>query len=885
MTLAAGAKLGPYEIVGPIGSGGMGEVYRAHDFRLNRTVAIKVLPPGLTGDPVALARFEREARAVAALSHPHVCPVHDVGQHDGIEFLVLEFLDGETLARRLSRGKLPLDQALQYATQIAAGLAAAHDAGLIHRDIKPGNIMLTRNGAVLLDFGLAKTHESGGMDAIETITSPVTTAGTVLGTVQYMAPEQIEGRPADQRSDIFAFGAVVYEMVSGRRAFRGETPTAVVTAVLGTNPEPLPTLEPTIPTALDHLVRVGLEKDPARRWQSASDVVRHLEWIVADRANTRVSPAQAQRWFQRSAALWALAGLAVGASLVALWPRADSRDLSRTTPARFEIRLPADTRLPEAPAISPDGRRIVYTVMKEDLSTRLLLRSIDRIESTEVQGSEGGRYPSFSPDGQSLVFLGPGGLKTASVDGGTPTIIWSSPLLPALGRGISWGSDGTIVFASTPNGGLLRRPAAGGEVQFFTTVVPERDEIGHLWPDQLPEGRGVIFTTTGQGEAEPYKLCIHSPGQSGHRYLLDTGRNAHYLRSGHLVYAMSDTLMVAPFDLSSLQLTGRPFPAVRGVFGMSGLGAGYFSVSDSGTLVYSEGPQIALSSTPVWIDTAGTSTPLSNIPAGSLHYDATVSPNGQHAAFSVVRGPWQDLWLYDIARSVWSRLTSAAPADMSPVWVPERGAIVFSANAESVAEIYSIPVDGSGEPTLLFRSSYSKYPTSWSAANQVLAYSEFTPTTRSDIWLLDLSGPPKAVPWLATRFQEEAADFSPDGQWIAYESDESGRDEVSIRPLRKGGKLAVSTGGGTKPRWARDGKHLHYINGAKLMVVSVTPRGDTLMIGAPTVHANHEYFGGSTPNYSIAPDGRVLMVRRDPTPSFADRLIVVQDWLAGVIEP
>jgi Tol biopolymer transport system component len=404
-----------------------------------------------------------------------------------------------------------------------------------------------------------------------------------------------------------------------------------------------------------------------------------------------------------------------------------------------------------------------------------------------------------------------------------------------------------------------------------------------MWPEQLPHGRGVIFTTTGQGEAEPYKLCIHSPGQPGHRDLVESGRNAHYARSGHLIYALADTLMAVPFDLSSLQLTGKPFQVLRGLQEFSGLGAGYFSISDSGTLVYAEGTRVAISSTPIWIDAAGTSTPLNNTPIRSLHYDATLSPDGQQAAFSVVRGPWQDLWLYDIARSTWSRLTTAAPADMSPVWVPERGSIVFSANAESVAELYSIPTDGSAEPTMLFRSSYSKYPSSWSAANKLLAYSEFTPTTQSDIWLLDLSGPPKAVPWLTTRFQEEAADFSPDGRWIAYESDESGRDEVSIRPVRKGGKLSVSTDGGTKPRWAPDGKHLYYVSGTKLMVVSVTPQGDTLAVGAPSIRAHHDYFGGSTQNYSIAPDGRVLMVRREPKPASADRLIVVQDWLSGVL--
>ena len=882
MPLAEGAKLGPYQIVSPLGAGGMGEVYRARDTRLNRTVAIKVLPSGLTSDPAALQRFEREARAVAALSHPHVCPVHDVGRQDGIDFLVLEFLDGETLARRLTRGKLPLDQALQYATQIASGLAAAHDAGLIHRDIKPGNIMLTKSGAMLLDFGLAKAPEARNADATVTVTSPVTTAGTVLGTVQYMAPEQIEGRPADQRSDIFAFGAVVYEMVSGRRAFRGETPTAIVTALLSTNPELLAAVDPTVPPALDHLVHVCLEKDPARRWQSAADIARQLEWLRAESPSPRTSETRTS-FGSRALAIAALAGLALGSTVVAMWPRSDARlRNAAVSPVRFEIREPAAIRL-DSPAISADGRRIAYVTADKDGSTRVQLRSIDRLESVPIPGTDGGRYPSFSPDGQSMAFLGPGGLKTISLEGGAPTIIWASPLQAALGRGISWGADGTIVFASSPNTGLSRVAAAGGPVQFFTTPSPKDDEIGHMWPEQLPEGRGVIFTTTAQSETDPFKLCIHSRDQPGHRDLVESGRNARYVPSGHLIYAVADALMAAPFDLRSLKITGKPVQVLRGVQSVSGLGSAFYAISDSGTLVYSEGPEITQTSVPVWIGADGTSTPLKNVPAGALHFDTSVSPDGQRAAFSVVRGPWQDVWLHDIARSSWTRLTTASPAEMAPVWLPDRGAVVFSSNAESIAELYSIPADGSGEATVLYKSPHSKYPSSYSAANKLLAYVEFTPSTQADIWLLDLSGPPKATAWLATRFQESRPDFSPDGRWLAYDSDESGRLDVSIRPVgRQGGKQQVSTEGGRAPRWSRDGRQLFYMNDGKLIAVSISEHGGGLTVGAPTVRAQHDYFGGAIANYSVAADGRVLAVRGGPPPALSNRLIVVQDWLAQV---
>ena len=745
--------------------------------------------------------------------------------------------------------------------------------------------MLTKSGAMLLDFGLAKTPEALRTAATITITTeqPVTAVGTVLGTVQYMAPEQIEGRPTDRRSDIFAFGAVLYEMVSGRRAFRGETPTAIVTALLTTNPELLTTTDPTVPAALDHLVRVCLEKDPARRWQSTADIGRQLEWIAADRANARASQ-PSRRWLTPSSLLWGAAGLAVGAALVALWPRSGSASRGAVvTPARFEIHVPPDSRLLEPPTISRDGKRIVYTVMDKTQSTRLHVRSIDRVESTPIPGTEGGRYPAFSPDGHSIAFLGPGGLKTKSLDGGTPTVIWTSPLQAGLGRGISWGSDATIAFASTPNTGLSRIAAAGGAVQFFTTAAAERDEIGHMWPEQLPDGRGVIFTTTGRGEAEPFKLCLHSPEQPGHRDLVESGRNARYV-GGHLIYAVADALMVAAFDVRSLQFTGKPVAALNSVQGVSGIGAALFAVSESGTLVYSEGPTLSQTSTPVWIDATGTSTPLKNVPPGTLHMDATVSPNGEQAVFAVLRGPWQDVWLYDIARSSWTRLTTAAPAEMSPVWLSDRGAIAFSSNAGSIAELYTIPIDGSGDAKLLFRSEHSKYPSSYSPASKLLAYTEFTPTTQTDIWLLDLSGPPKAEAMLTSRFREGAPAFSPDGRWLAYESDESGRFEVFIRPVGpRGAKKLVSADGGIKPKWSPDGRQLFYINDGKLMAVSISPQGETLAIGATTVRAQHAYFGGATANYSVAPDGRVLMVRLDPSPVAPNRLIVVQDWLAGRI--
>ena len=887
MALTLGSSLGPYRIVERVGAGGMGEVYKAHDTRLNRTVAIKVLPGSLTSDPDAKRRFEREARAVAALSSPHICPLYDIGHDTGTDFLVMEYLQGETLRDRLARGRLPLKQAIRYGTDIAAALSAVHRAGVVHRDLKPANVMLTESGAMLLDFGIARLPE-----VVETRTSaPVgslTVEGSVLGTIPYMAPEQVEGRLTDTLTDIFAFGAVMYEMVSGRRAFAGDSDASIAAAILTAHPTRLAEIDPGVPASLDHLVEVCLAKEPSKRWQSAADLVTELEWVNSERLDRRppsAPDARRSRWTVPSVAVGACA---TGIAAALIWSGRAQPTAPIGPPARFEIPLPAGSQLLDAPAISRDGTRIAFAALDKDGITRIYLRHINEVASRALSAAEGGRSPFFSPDGRSLAFFGPGGLRVLPLGGGTATVIRSFGYASANRAGGVWGSSG-ITFAAWDNGGLTRVSGSGGAGDAVTTPAFDADEIGHFWPEELPGGRATIFTTTGRNDAEPFKIGIQSSDRPGHRDLLDTGRNARYSPSGHLLYTVANSLMAVPFDIRALRVTGKTIPILENVAGIRVAGSAFFAVSESGTLVYGPGRDIISRRTPLWIGADGVETPLTNLPPSTDLWEPHPSFTGEQVLFMGETASRTDLWLHDIVRGTWTKLTTSAPPDFAPVWASDPERVFFSSNGRTEAiDLFSIAPDRSARPELIFESRFNKFPSSWSPTTRRLAYIEFPDTTNADIWLLDLSGPAAKPSVFANdpRFSEGGPDFSPDGRWLAYDSNESGRTEVFVRPVeRSGKKYHVSTQGGTRPKWSRDGTKLFYISNDRLMVTRISFAGDELHLGDTSVHrARFPYTGGAVANYAIFPDGRVLRVRREPTEVVVDRLVVVQDWVSQLLK-
>ena len=600
MPLSPGTSLGPYQIDAPLGAGGMGEVYKATDTRLDRTVAIKVLPEHVASDPDLKQRFEREAKTVAALSHPNICPVFDVGEQDGINFLVMEYLDGQTLAQRLEKGALPLDQALTIAIEIADALDKAHRQGIVHRDLKPANIMLTKAGAKLLDFGLAKLkkpEQAGGLSALPTQPADLTQEGAILGTFQYMAPEQLEGQEADARTDIFAFGAVVYEMVAGRKAFQGKSQASLIAAIMHVDPPSLSSLQVMSPTALDHVVRTCVAKDPDSRWQTAGDIGRQLKWIV-DGASQPVAapqtlgaaPAQLRVW-QRPVPLVLVVIALVAITAVAVWSvmRPTPRPVVRTmlTVAPDE---PLYLRGPSVNvAISTDGRHVVY-LGERDRQRQLYVRALDSLEATPLTGLGNPNNPFFSPDGNWVEFFdGPRRLRRVSIRGGPPVPIAE---MNSGSRGASWGADDTIVFATTAPGTGLWRVASGGgsEPELLTTPDPERGELDHWWPEILPGGQAVLFTIMPQGSVENAQIAVLSLESGTYEVVLPGGSHARYVPTGHLVYGVRGTLHAVGFDLDRLVVTTDPVPVVDTV-NMKRSGAVNFGVAQNQSLVYVRGKE------------------------------------------------------------------------------------------------------------------------------------------------------------------------------------------------------------------------------------------------------------------------------------------------------
>jgi eukaryotic-like serine/threonine-protein kinase len=881
MSLASGTRLGPYEILAPLGAGGMGEVYRARDTRLDRTVAIKILPAQFSSDPVRKQRFEREAKTVSSLNHPHICVLHDIGSQDGIDYLVMECVEGETLTKRLEKGALPLDQVLKYGMQIADALDKAHRSGVIHRDLKPGNIMLTPAGAKLLDFGLAKPAalltSVATLTAAVTQSSPMTEQGAIVGTFQYMSPEQIEGKELDGRSDIFSLGAVLYEMLTGQRAFPGKSQLSVASAILEKEPAPICTIRPLTPLALDHAIRRCLAKDPDERWQTARDLALELKWNAqGDSQVTSVSTGASRGisggW--RGALLWGVVSLILAAITgLVMWNLKPfpPRPLSRTV-----ITLPPGQRLAAldqpAVAVSPDGNHIAYIAVQGG-THQLYLRAMDSLEARPIPGTEGASEPFFSPDGQWLGFFAGQKLKKVSLSGGVAQTLGDV----ALPRGVSWSSQGVIAFSPAWASVLQQVSDAGGAPQPLTHL--ETGEVSHRWPEFLPGGKAVLFVaSTSSFNWTNSQVAILSIGTGGRQNLIQGGTQPHYASSGHLVYAQGSALMAVPFDPIRLAVKGAAVPVVENVLQGPTTGAVQYSISATGSLVYVQGGAQADQRRLVWVARNGAEQPVA-APVRAYLFPR-ISPDGRRVAVGITEHETQ-LWLYDLSREALTRFTFEGIVNLNAVWTPDGKRITFQSTKKGPPNIYWQRADGSGGLERLTTSQNSNVPMSWSPDGQQLAFIEVNPSTQRDIWVLRM-GDPKARPFLQTPFDESACRFSPDGHWLAYISNESGRYEVYVQPYPgPGGKWQISTEGGTEPVWNTNGRELFYRSGDKMMAADISTQ-PSFAAGKPRVlfEGRYELSPATSPNYDVSRDGqRFLMLKAgDANEGTPTQINVVLNW-------
>jgi eukaryotic-like serine/threonine-protein kinase len=884
MPLSPGVRLGPYEILDAIGAGGMGEVYRAKDTRLDRTVAIKILPTHLSSDDVRKQRFEREAKIISSLNHPHICVLYDLGQQDGIDYLVMEYVEGETLAKRLEKGALPLEQVLKYGMQIADALGRAHRSGVVHRDLKPGNVMLTPTGAKLLDFGLAKP--TAPLSSAVTLTaatrnSPMTEQGSIVGTFPYMSPEQIEGKELDGRSDIFSFGAVLYEMLTGRRAFEGKSQLSVASAILEKEPVPISALKPMTPPTLDHAIRRCLAKDQEERWQTARDVKLELQWIAEGGSQAGTPAPQVSHGKVRERLAWlAATALAIAAIIAAAgWWRAAHTSQPRF-PMRLSVELSPGTIIDRFAggqlAISPDGTRIVVAEHVPTGMRRLAMRSLDQSQFVPLSGA-GFAFAFrsfFSPDGQWIGFFADGKLKKIPVEGGdAPVTLCDAPGFP---RGGSWGDDGNIVTAFNWGAtGLVRVPSGGGASIQLTQPIKEKGELAHAWPQVLPGSRAVLFTVYGVGAYDDGEIAVVS-FKTGERKSLHRGASyGRYLPSGHLVYLQKNTLWAAPFDLSRLEVTGAPQPVLEEV-NSNTAGGGDFDFSQTGTLVYvSSKAQISFPYSIWQLESTGQTKAL-QVPPG-LYENPRFSPDGKRLAFELATGSARaDIWVKDLERNSVSRLTNLPGRNNLPVWTPDGKSIVFASWSQAAPGIYWIRADGAAEAQRLTEPDGKiiiQYPHSFSPDGKRLAFVQYGFGVPAQIMTAPIEGDRddlrmgKAQRFLQTSFSERDPAFSPDGHWLAYGSDESGNDEVYVRPFPgPGGKSQVSTDGGSRPIWSRDGRQLFFLTpDLRIMVASYTAQGDTFSAGKPHVWSqkNLVEIGGFYP-YDLAPDGKRFAVVLNP---------------------
>ena len=894
MPLTPGTKLGPYEIESVIGVGGMGEVYRANDPRLLRTVAIKVLPTHLNANPEVRARFEREARAISALQHPNICVLFDVGSQGDIDYLVMEYLEGETLFTRLARKPLSTEESLKIATEIADALDKAHRSGIVHRDLKPGNVMLTKSGAKLMDFGLAKPvglatgPRSGAQDitsmatmAVATIgsmASPVTVAGTLVGTVQYMSPEQIQGKEADARSDIFAFGAMLYEMLTNKRAFEGKSQLSLASAILEKDPDPIAAVQPMTPPALEQLVRTCLAKEPDDRFQSAHDLKLQLQWIAAAGSQVGAPALVTARGKKKVTTLTAalLAGwlLAAAAGVAALVYA--NRLTSAQQPVHTSIQPPAGFAFPPvqsgAPVLSPDGQQIAFVAIKRGAPrgspTSILLFHLSSGEATEIGGAQGGNFPFWSPDGKYLGFFADGKLKKILIAGGPAQILCDAP----DGRGGSWNEQGTIVFAPRI-AGPLQSVSDGGGTPVGVTATPKDDaQFTDRNPYFLPNGEHFLYVQRGKDAVGSVYAASLAGGEP--KQILSSGSNVAYT-DGYLFFVKEGTLTVQEFDLSTLSFKGKPTPIAASVEFYKARNLAYFSVSQNALLFHTESlPSREL----VWLDASGKEIEHWAEPAPYLgaYYSSSAQVAVLYRANPTASGT--GLWVADLRRKTVNRFTPDVEPNQTAVISPDGNDIYVATTTGYISTLTRRSLGASGEEeTVLDHVPSSLSVQDISRDGRMLLLAMQDPKTAWDIYYLDLKGERKLVPLLHSRYNENAPALSPDGKWLAYVSDETGRQEAYVTPFpATGSKWQISNAGANQiGTWSSDGKTFRYEQGDKIYSVEMRLKGTKPEFSAPkellTLPPNVNVF-------SILPDGKRILASRQTTDAVAEPVHFILNW-------
>jgi serine/threonine protein kinase/dipeptidyl aminopeptidase/acylaminoacyl peptidase len=873
-----GTRFGAYEIVAPLGAGGMGEVYRARDTRLGRDVAVKVLPRRLADTPEIRARFEREARTISSLNHPNICTLHDVGREGDTDYLVMELVEGESLAERIVRGPLPAADLLRIGMQIADALDRAHRAGVIHRDLKPGNVMLGKTGAKLLDFGLAR---AAGLDALAaessspTMSRPLTAEGTIVGTFQYMAPEQLEGKEADARTDIWALGCVLYEMATGRRAFEGRSQASLISSIMGSQPKAIAELAPLSPPALERLTRACLAKDPEERIQTAHDVKLQLQWIAEGGSQAGVAAPVAARRRSRERLAWALFGVAAVAALgltaMALRPKPPERS------AIFELTPPPQVRSIDLPRISPDGQLLAFNAADSTGVQSIWVRRMNSLDAQRLPKTEGATRPFWSPDSRFLAFFTGGKLYKIDVNGGPPILLCDAP----RGADGSWSPRGVILFDGTSLDSVQSVPAGGGVPGGATWIHREKGEVSTAWPQFLPDGRRFLYIAYGSSPGDR-RLLVGSLGSREVKSLGRAGSRTEYA-SGCLLYVQQGTLLAQRFDTRALKLEGDPFPVAENVE-TDAVGSARFSTSAEGTLVYRAGGGGGTTERPTWTDRHGKQL---GVPGPAARYATpALSPDGRLLAVQVTdptRGVG-NIWLGDLVRNLPTRLTFSDQDVSDPTWSPDGSRVVYAARQAAGTDLRVKRVDSSDPDSVLYHSDTRIFPECWSRDGRwIVCQTDRARSGHTNTYGLLLGDSARLVPLATGPFTEAQAMLSPDGKWLAYTSNESGEFEIYVQSFPgPGGKWRVSATSGLEPSWRGDSRELYYLTTTgEVMAAEITP-GSVPGISAP-VKLFDAPLGPPFPTrnrYVVTRDGQRFLFLAPAGARTVGATTVVLGWLA-----